>query len=45
MNLLIENGIKKERLSIKGYGSTNPVADNSTETDRAQNRRVTIRKV
>ena len=45
MNKLIENGINKERLSIKGYGSKQPVSDNGSETGRAQNRRVTIRKV
>jgi outer membrane protein OmpA-like peptidoglycan-associated protein len=45
VNKLIENGIKEERLSIKGYGSKQPVSDNDSETGRAQNRRVTIRKV
>jgi outer membrane protein OmpA-like peptidoglycan-associated protein len=45
MNLLTESGIKKDRLSIKGLGSTQPVSGNDTETGRAQNRRVTIRKV
>ncbi|MDZ7626082.1 MAG: OmpA family protein [Ignavibacteriaceae bacterium] len=45
MEALISGRIKKERLSIKGYGSTQPVFGNDTETGRAQNRRVTIRKV
>jgi outer membrane protein OmpA-like peptidoglycan-associated protein len=45
MDALIESGINKERLSIKGYGSKQPVSDNDSETGRAQNRRVTIRKV
>jgi outer membrane protein OmpA-like peptidoglycan-associated protein len=45
INLLTESGIKKDRLSIKGLGSTQPVSGNDTETGRAQNRRVTIRKV
>ena len=45
MNALTESGIKKERLSIKGSGSSQPVSGNDTETGRAQNRRVTIRKV
>ena len=45
MNKLIEGGINKYRLSIKGYGSKQPISDNGTEAGRAQNRRVTIRKV
>lgn len=38
-NYLIENGINAKRLSFKGYGKTNPRADNSTEEGRKQNRR------
>ncbi len=45
MNKLVEKGIDKGRLSIKGFGSKQPVSDNDSETRRAQNRRVTIRKV
>ncbi|WP_281950801.1 OmpA family protein [Nitrosophilus kaiyonis] len=37
---LIKLGIEKDRLSYKGYGETMPIADNSTEEGRAQNRRV-----
>ena len=36
---LIENGIQSNRLSYKGFGINNPVADNSTEKGRALNRR------
>ncbi|MFN8206527.1 MAG: OmpA family protein [Bacteroidales bacterium] len=36
---LLENGITKDRISSKGYGSSMPVADNSTEEGRAKNRR------
>lgn len=39
---LAENGIARNRLSMRGYGENQPVASNSTEQGRAQNRRVEI---
>ncbi|MCC6543014.1 MAG: OmpA family protein [Nitrospirae bacterium] len=40
-NYLVEEfGISASRISAKGYGSSKPVADNSTATGRQQNRRV-----
>ena len=36
---LIEKGIDSGRLQSKGYGKQNPIADNSTEDGRKQNRR------
>ena len=39
---LASRGIKADRLTAKGYGESNPVADNNTETGRAQNRRVEL---
>ena len=37
---LVTKGIPQENISSVGYGKHNPVADNSTEEGRAQNRRV-----
>ncbi|NJO91598.1 MAG: OmpA family protein [Chloroflexia bacterium] len=36
---LLKSGIKKEKLSYKGYGFKIPKASNLTEEGRAQNRR------
>lgn len=40
MRELIRNGIAPERLSTAGFGSAKPVAENTTEENRAKNRRV-----
>lgn len=37
---LIHYGIKAERLSYNGFGSTKPIADNTTPQGRALNRRI-----
>jgi len=42
---LVENGVDEFRLSSKGYGEDNPVADNNTRSGRAENRRVEINLV
>lgn len=41
-NYFISNGISESRLLASGYSSDFPIADNSTETGRALNRRVAI---
>lgn len=38
-------GVSKERMTARGYGSSRPIADNSTESGRAENRRVEIQIV
>lgn len=37
---LIRHGVAAQRLSIRGYGETHPVASNASAAGRAQNRRV-----
>ena len=40
LDYLIQAGISPDRLSIVGYGSSQPLGDNNTSDGRAQNRRV-----
>ena len=42
-NYLVSRGVSRARIETIGYGESYPVADNTTETGRAQNRRVEIR--
>ena len=41
-NYLIRNGVPSSRIQASGYGMSNPIADNSSEQGRSQNRRVEI---
>ncbi|WP_226664950.1 OmpA family protein [Microbulbifer aggregans] len=40
---LVNNGVNANRISAQGYGETQPVASNASDTGRAQNRRVEMR--
>ena len=42
-NYFVEHGVNKKRLSYKGYGKLEPIADNSTDAGRQQNRRVELK--
>jgi outer membrane protein OmpA-like peptidoglycan-associated protein len=42
---LTGKGIEQARLTFKGYGATQPVADNATEEGRAQNRRTELQVI
>ena len=39
---LVSNGVLAAKVSARGAGSANPIADNGTEDGRAKNRRVEI---
>ena len=42
---LIAKGVAANRMEVKGYGETQPIADNSTRDGRATNRRVELKVI
>jgi outer membrane protein OmpA-like peptidoglycan-associated protein/tetratricopeptide (TPR) repeat protein len=45
VDYLVKNGISADRLTFKGYGSTEPVADNKTKDGRQKNRRTEFKVI
>lgn len=41
---LVNSGVDPHKLTIRAFGETKPIADNSTEEGRVQNRRVEFKK-
>ncbi len=42
---LLSKGVKADNLTAKGYGETQPIADNKTDEGRAENRRVELKRI
>ena len=44
-DFLASNGIAENRMTVRGYGEAQPIADNGTREGKAQNRRVVLRVI
>lgn len=42
---LVNNGIDSRKLTTKGFGESSPITSNTTESERATNRRVEIKPI
>jgi len=42
-DFLANNGVAADRMTVRGYGESQPVADNASAAGKAQNRRVVLR--
>lgn len=42
-DFLASNGVSVDRMTVRGYGESQPIADNSSSAGKAQNRRVVLR--
>jgi OOP family OmpA-OmpF porin len=42
---LVSNGVAENRMTVRGYGEGQPIADNGTREGKAQNRRVVLRVI
>jgi len=40
---LASNGVAEDRMSVRGYGESQPIADNTSAAGKAENRRVVLR--
>ena len=40
---LVQRGIKEQRILVKGYGMSKPLNSNTTDSDRALNRRTELK--